>query len=76
MTTITHYWSIVRPSNPWTAQLKTDDGQFYWGHKKESGFEISYLCVEPKPIIGYDPDTHEFGYSFGEWIPVERWRDR
>ena len=76
MTTITHYWSIIKLSNPPTVQMKTDDGRFFWGWKRDTGFDVAEECTEPRPIIGYDPDTHKFGYSFGEWIPVEMWRDK
>ena len=76
MPAITHYWSVVKLTDPRTVLLKTDDGQLFWGRREDSGFVISSPCVRQKSFLGYNPDTHEFGFPLGEWIPVEMWRDR
>lgn len=76
MPDITHYWSIVHPSNPPICYFKDDTGVTWRGVYAADGPRLWEKVAPPQPRIGYHPRTRKYGYSFGEWVPIEQLRKR
>lgn len=77
MSEITHYWSIVEAISPFGVTWKLSDGSIVYGCADEGSLpKETRLTEEPTSIIGYHPVTREYGYKFGDWIPVSDWLKR
>ena len=72
MPEITHFWTLIQPSNPPVFYLKDATGQAWQGTYEQHGAKVDLWgkVSPPQPLIGYHPETGEFGYSFGEWRPI------
>lgn len=71
---ITHYWSIVKASNPQGVTFRISDGTFSFGFCNEGELpQDMRKTTEPRSFIGYHPETSEYGFTFGNWIPISEW---
>ena len=71
------YWTIVGLSNPYCVTFKMNNGTVMKGYCQLGELPKEYYpTTEPSSIIGYDPETGVFGYTFGGWEPVSTWLSR
>lgn len=71
---ITHFWDIIKPSNPPMVYVKTESGKTFSCFMQSSDDHTPLMpCEEPQPFTGYAPVTHEYGYKFGSWRPISEW---
>lgn len=72
---LAHYWSVYHPTSIPLITFKTKTGEFVRGTTNFGTLPASVTpCEEPKPFTGYSPETHEYGFVFGEWRSVAGWK--